>query len=507
MQEVVFKKARDGEATCAIGPILLHSSYNPKKEAEQFVKNISCDFSPSVIILLESALSYCVPPLRVRFPDVKIAGVRYTTAFDNYNGAFDKVFYYTAQNAISFEDAMLKSFTAEELCSTLYLQWGATVKTYPTESSLIKKSIKSITEKAKALVVTKSFFSQKWLLNTLTFCKNAQLLTQLAPITKPLVITASGQSLIDFIPTLKKLHDKCFIVALSSSVTPLLYNGITPNLIVTTDGGYYAKKHLYPLIVVKNIPILCPVSAALPKSIFKTNPIIPVTYGDDLSSTLIKIWSTKINFNILQNSPAPTVAGFAVELFSKINSQNIFMAGLDLSINKQGHDHAQPNILNIDKESKTSRLNTITTSHTKSIFSGYSLSVYRDWFSALPNNITKRLFRIIDNNTNGHIPNIKDITSDEFFNNFSNYEKITATSNTKTITLKARNIKECIFDLYEYIKNICNSDKWLSETQPLKFLQYKKTYNCNERNKKYEELKSQNKIFLSKIKATLEIQN
>ena len=92
MDDLVFSKAANGENSCALGKIRLHSSYNPSKEAERFANEAHCDFSPSHVIVTEPALSFCLPFLKKRFPDSKFCAVRYTESFSEYDTGWDKIF-------------------------------------------------------------------------------------------------------------------------------------------------------------------------------------------------------------------------------------------------------------------------------------------------------------------------------------------------------------------------------------------------------------------------------
>ena len=79
---ISFETSKNGELTAVVDKLYLHSSYNPSKEAERFVTNIKISYIPSIIVLLEPALSYIVPFLKKRFPDSKIVTIRYTNYFD-----------------------------------------------------------------------------------------------------------------------------------------------------------------------------------------------------------------------------------------------------------------------------------------------------------------------------------------------------------------------------------------------------------------------------------------
>lgn len=507
MQEIIFKKARNGDLSAISGALPFHSLYNPTQEARTFASSISCDFHPKVLFLLESALSYCTAPLKARFPHSKILSIRFTHAFDEYNKLFDKVFYFNSKNAAEFEDTVLKNISAEDLLAALYITWQPSIKIFKSDYEALTAVIKSITQKAKAILVTKSFFAKKWLLNTLSFCKYIRHTAPFPAINKPVIIAASGPTLNAAIPIIKKWRDKCFLVALSSAILPLTYNNLLADLVITTDGGYYAKKHLYPLLKTTKSAVTCPPSSAIPRSLFENATFTALTYGDDLSHTLIKIWGEQVGLDIPQNDTAPTVSGFALLLLNKITKSDIFICGLDLAQNPRGHNHSLPNTLETDSTIKTNRLNTALTEHTKNLFNAYALSVYRSWFSNLPRDLTKRLFRVMDITTNAPINNICDITTGDLFKRLKEaaISDKNNTSPVKEISLALSN--NGISAIKRYIKSACQSSEWLKEISPLKFLQYEKALDTKDSESLKKELLIENSALLKKIERVLDPQS
>ena len=72
-----YSKAKNQSEICKWNSFYLHSTYNPETEAERFVNSLTIPFVPENIIILEPALSYCVPFLRIKFPSSKIYCIRF----------------------------------------------------------------------------------------------------------------------------------------------------------------------------------------------------------------------------------------------------------------------------------------------------------------------------------------------------------------------------------------------------------------------------------------------
>ena len=90
---LTYLLSKNNLTICSYNNILLHSAYNPEKEAERFVQTISVDFSPKYIIVTGPALSYCLPFLKQRFAYSKFVCIHYTNQFDNDKSLWDKVIY------------------------------------------------------------------------------------------------------------------------------------------------------------------------------------------------------------------------------------------------------------------------------------------------------------------------------------------------------------------------------------------------------------------------------
>ena len=81
----------------------------------------------------------------------------------------------------------------------------------------------------------------------------------------PVLVCASGPSLNCCIKIIKQFEDKLFIICLSSALSVLIKNNIIPDLVFSTDGGYWAGEHLKHLKKNKDIPLAVSCEAFVPK--------------------------------------------------------------------------------------------------------------------------------------------------------------------------------------------------------------------------------------------------
>jgi len=454
--------AKNGEKTIKVDSLFLHSSYNPSKEAERFVETLSVPFVPSKMIIIEPALSYCVPFLHKRFPKTKLGFIKLAEDFPPRNGFDFEVDY--LNHSKDFSNYLSSTFSETELFNTFFISWPASSKVFSQKDSLVWQGIKAASENAKTMLITREYFEKKWLINSCVLLKNINCTTKLtSKIEKPVLICASGPSLKPNLTIIKENQKSFFIIALSSALSVLLKNKIQPDLVFSTDGGYWAGEHLKKL---KNLTIALPLEAYCPKSILQKNTVLPLIYSDGISSTFKDF--TNINFDLCQRNG--TVSGTALEYALAHSNQNIYFCGLDLSSQK-GFQHTQPNELEFNNFIKDNRIKT----KEKRLFPGSlkneSLLIYENWFKnqAFPKN---RIFRIIDKKyKKNDLGNIVDISNEAFVeickkNSSEKSEKYFDAPISRDSDLIKKECKE----LHKNLKEQLDKEKNLSLIFPLSFV-------------------------------------
>ncbi|WP_294429497.1 6-hydroxymethylpterin diphosphokinase MptE-like protein [uncultured Treponema sp.] len=390
---LIFENSKSGELTCCFQGKYLHSKYNPKNEGEKFAANLQADFSPLCIFILEPALSYCAQFLKNRFPNAKICAIRYCKDFSQTDYLWDKVFYLEKQNIISLEEVLFNALGEELLISSLAFDWQPSKSVFPEESFEVWSSLKKAILKARDVIGTRAYFSKRWLKNSLIFAKNINYGFTLEKGDSPVIIAASGPSLKSSLPYLKKYRDSFFLIALSSAFMPLSKNGIQPDILISSDGGFWAKKHLaFPGNASKPFFALEAESAA-PIKLLNENKIIPLCYDDGLERDFLDT----ISVPYMLSERNGTVAGTALCFAHSLTNGKIYLCGLD-QCPSPSFQHTQPNALEIDNAKKDFRLSTAETRITKSRFNSAAvLEIYRQWFVSNSSRFSKRVFRLSDN--------------------------------------------------------------------------------------------------------------
>lgn len=485
---LTFFASKNGSTSCEYNKLALHSRYNPEREAESFVQNINCPFLPKAIIVTEPALSYCLEFLRKKFPKAIMCAVRLRADcdFSESDKLWDHVFRLNILNQGNscndkrfdvqlFADEIYNFLGEEILCATLSLAWQPSSKIFIEENSAAWNAIKMATEKAKTVLYTRGFFSARWIKNTVIFCKNVSNVLGIKKGNTPIVIVASGPSLEAAIDVLKKYREKYFLIAVSSAVSACAYYNIEPDFCITTDGGFWAKRHFD--FCKKNMRLAMPAEAALPVSLYETAKIFPLAYGDGFADTLLE----KCGFKPQKAERNGTVSGTAAMLAMSLTDADIFFCGLDM-MPSPSFQHAQPNELELLNSMSDCRISTKETRISASRFaSTKSLEIYRSWFSMLPENLSKRIFRVgVDKNNNPPLGKIKDIDVN-FFEKaiMSSGEKLPELFSEKILYEKKQRAK-IIKDL---LSTECESENFKREFFPAEFVSMERTIDVSEKQK------------------------
>lgn len=488
---LLFGSSKDNNQIVSADNHYIHSPYSPIKEAERFVSLLpvtKCD----VIILIEPGLPYTLPFLRKKYPDAKIGIIRLIKDFNSYNSDWDFVFEY--KDAQTLENNLLSSFTEEQLLCSQLLDWTPTKNLFQSESTQIWQAYKNVLEHCRTILVTRQYFEKKWIINT---CNYIKYLTNdysiIRKTSKPILIVSSGPSLNKVIKQISQFRNKCFIICLSSAIRVLLSNNIEPDLILTTDGGYYAGQHLKQLFNYENLIAAAPCEAFIQKQLFEKLKLVPCTYSDGISNKMLQACS--INAITLERNG--TVSGTALMLALQLTDNYIYCLGMDLASGK-ATQHTEPNELEINNSLKDFRLSNKETRQTKSRFNSGSLAIYRNWFENLTG-IKNKVFRVIENQKN--LGEIKNINYSDFINRMISAKE---SSQEKSIFQKQKEYSynersQRIKLLKSFIEKNNSTEEWKKQIFPVDFISIKHAKNQEEKELLLKNLEEKNQKLLNKI--------
>ena len=486
MEQIIYYNAKNGQETCSINNINIHSSYNPEKEAERFVNLIEATINPSIIFITEPGFSYCAKYLRQRFPNSKLIAIRYTNLFNKYDNQWDLCLYFCEiTNENELKTKFYELFSDEEICSAIFLSWQPSSKVFVENESIVWKLIKDIVIKSRTVLFTRSYFSSRWMLNQINFCKHLKTIYSIKKGTCNIAITASGPSLKSSLPYIKQNRKNFFLIAVSSSIVTLINSQIIPDLIITTDGGWWAKKHL-ECFKEFNIPIAIPCEANIQKEYFSTQKIIPLSYSDGIDSKLLQT----CNIQAIPAVRNGTVSGTALDLALSITKGKIYFFGLDLSTTK-GFQHSQPNMLETFNAPFDYKIATKEQRIFKSELNCDSLKIYEEWFKIKSEKVYDRVFRVSNNYPySNQLGKIADININQV--ELNNDIDIKIFKQNITLTNITEKIKK-------YIQTNSSTDEWKKELFPTEYIACKKAISKDEQTEKELQLHNKNEKLITKI--------
>lgn len=400
---ICIENSKNGSKTCTVNNQYLHSKYNPQQEAHKFVSSIDCAFTPSCVLVLGACLSYCAPALARRFPSVPLYAIQYDAVFcgkqnskntilPSENNCWAYSFLCTARTDAGGLCEQLFSVIGEAAVFGILLAvWPPSEHAFKTENTTAWQAVKLLLQKSRDVLATRSFFSKRWLKNSICFCLHAHNIYRIQKGSKNVLIAASGPSLAASLPFIKKLREHFFIIALSSALKPLVHAHIYPDICMSTDGGFYAKAHLKVLYELNRQGIHIPLAAAAESRIdtflLNTLPIIPLAYGDGIETMLLDYCNIPY-MHALRNG---SVSGTAAEFALRITNGAVYFCGLDLK-NGAGYAHTLPNELESTASLHDNRLKPLAL-RTYAIESP-ALDIYRRWFSERDGEFNSRVFRL-----------------------------------------------------------------------------------------------------------------
>lgn len=463
---IVFTKSANGEATCTCNSIRIHSAYNPSQEALRFVQSIKCDFEPGYIMMTGPGLSYTAVYIRKLFPCAKIVALHYAREFSVTEKLWDKSFYYM-EGGIPLAEQIFSYMGEEGVVSCLFLSWKPSDDAFPEESRHCWKEIRSAVIKSRNVLATRSFFAKRWVKNAIRFSLFSGESCYFQKGNAPIVVCASGRSLKSSIPFIQKHRDRFFLIAVSSALLPLVTEGIIPDLCISCDGGYWAKRHIsFTLRQHPEIPLALSSESAVFLSLLKDTTVVPLNYGDGISEAFMK----EFNISATRAYRNGTVSGTAAQLALSLTSGAVYFCGLDLAPSK-GFSHTQPNELERDDACRDNRLRTADSRIAPSNFSSPSLRIYQNWFAT--SSFGGRLYRLSDHFAfQNSLGEVRDVNWDFFL---EHEQDGAALKPMRFSSTRKTDYKKRLELVKETIEKNLHTSEWISEAVPADYIVYQRS--------------------------------
>ncbi|MCL2293698.1 MAG: DUF115 domain-containing protein [Spirochaetes bacterium] len=323
-----FYLSRTGKLTANINGKQIHSGIDPEKEAEKYLlARIKNSATPSLIIILFPGLNYLYNSLKKYFPNTDIITIHLNSEMYNNSVAnmqSNKVWHPGSE--LRLKQFLYNNIREVEVKKVLVYTWEPVVKAFPLEAKKYSDIVEQVLTEYNSNISTTNYFGKKYINNIFRNIIAIEKTAIIQNIQKPVIITSSGPSAENAIPLIKKTRDSIFLIALSSSYSILKYNDIRPDIVISTDPGYYAAVHLDSLE--DDGQLIC---TALTANFGKhdKNPFLVINQGTFIENYFLE----NCGIPYITIPPNGTVAGSSYFLTAALTKSPVIFIGLDLCAN------------------------------------------------------------------------------------------------------------------------------------------------------------------------------
>ncbi|MDR0670247.1 MAG: DUF115 domain-containing protein [Treponema sp.] len=386
--------------------IALHSRYNPQAEAERYLDALSIPPHIRCFILIEPGLGYMIPVLSRRFPGARCIALHVSASQDSAGSVENgHTVYWNPGLRLPAEEFLGREL--EKLAggfgpeSIKIIEWRPSRDRYGDHYVKLLAAAAAAIRRFAAERRTLRAFGRRWFRN---FFRNLRLLRRfpVLPVLRetaaPILITGSGPSLEESLPLIRKLEGQCVIIAASSSLMAL--HGVTPDLVLSTDGGGWALLHLYELFRArpagKPAGLAASLIANLPSQCGGL-PILGIADGSLWQGLILR----GLGISHLVLPQRGTVTATALDLALALGRGKVIIAGMDLDT-RDIRTHARPYSFDRLWREGASRFRG---EYSQSFFrrmaarEGGSYRVYAEWFASRLNSYEGRVYTLGTNNS------------------------------------------------------------------------------------------------------------
>jgi len=361
----------------------------------RYIDSLNLKSGLKCFILIEPGLGYIIPVLQERFKDSKIIALHAASApLLPHVGEGETSAVQTLYSADPAEINKFLEANIPEIDVSLIniIEWRPSLNFYKEEYVKLLSHVVDFIKRADAENRTTAAFGKRWVKNFLKNLGNVNTTLLYKQTAIPVIVTGSGPSLEQALPVIKEAQDSCLIIAASSSVMALSAAGITADIVIATDGGPWALRHLYSCYRGTNTNALAVnLSAALPSQVSRT-PALLLNDGSFWQSIILH----ELALPSVLIPQKGTVTATAVELAMILSEGYIYLAGMDFSVNDI-RTHVRPygfDSMFLGRAGRFAPFYSESFTRSTLIRQGASMDIYAAWFKSQLGSWPKRIFSI-----------------------------------------------------------------------------------------------------------------
>lgn len=315
---------------------LIHSKYDPEKEAINLVNNID---ENSFYLVTGIGAGFFIKKLSEKYPNSKIVAIENSQDdIDFLEKHFQIISELKMNNVIITTTENLYNSLLQNYIPSIYPSFKLIeYRSWILENQDIFEKIQNITSEALKNIAqdfsTQAHFGKIWQRNIINNLKQISSDTEIIfPKEKIAVVVAAGPSLDKKIAWIKENREKIFIFATDTAYKTLQKEQIFSDAVISIDGQNISYHHFLRKINDKTIFIfdLCGNSSCIRKIKKNGNNIIFTTTGHPLITFAEQTQNTDYNF-IFANAGTGTVTISALDFANKVGFNEIIVIGADFS--------------------------------------------------------------------------------------------------------------------------------------------------------------------------------
>ena len=135
-------QAKTGVPTARCDGILLHSLYDPMREAEQYLGSLSLPSQPHTFLVLGSCLGYLEHRLSSLYPDAKVLSLQFSSFFKGKEvHSLPPSHCWYPDSDRSVEDFLYERLEGADLQELLILSWKPAFQAYPRTAQSVSEQV------------------------------------------------------------------------------------------------------------------------------------------------------------------------------------------------------------------------------------------------------------------------------------------------------------------------------------------------------------------------------
>ena len=350
-ETVTLVTSKSGFPTMKVGGYLLHSSYDPVKEAKRLA---DIHYKNGYLhVLFGFGLGYLAKELLARMGEndhlmiIEPNRQVFQFALENADlGALarnDKVILSIGEDISSLAQPLHFYLRAGFLGKISYIESPNYPELYPELAQKTAGLLKECSMLELINVNTLHAFADRWQDNFISNLYGAMSAKPFPALVKklscPVIIAAAGPSLTKQLPFLRAVQNKAFVLCAGSAINSLLRGEVTPHAVVTVDGGEANFNH-FKALNIDSIPLIY--SLFVHKGIPRKHAGVQIVFNE--TDSKLARWinrAARRDFGSVKGGQS--VANFCFDLACQMTSGPVCFVGQDLAYTGN-NTHAEGNI-------------------------------------------------------------------------------------------------------------------------------------------------------------------